>query len=39
MTDEQIKAANLAHAKFLKAQLHDTKAVNRYVKYLNKAGK
>jgi len=35
MTDEQIKAANLAHALFLKARLHDKQAVNNYVNFIN----
>lgn len=39
MTDAQIKAANLKHALFLKAQMHNKTAVAAYVDSLNKAGK
>lgn len=39
LTDAEIKVANLKHALFLKARIHDSKAVANYVNSLNKAGK
>lgn len=34
-TDAEIKAANLAHAKFLRARVNDKQAVANYVKFIN----